>query len=357
MAPSTTTTTSNISYICAAISFAAGAGAFYMTQAVTKETFDPIVTACMSASSYSSMEEFVNATGYHAYDENAGLIVLNPLVCLLTQFLFQLTEQEPIGPMVWYCTLLILMPMSVLITIEAGRQHNRGFILYPTLFSFLIVILGASVIFPALWVPAYCIWNNTTTTNAGQRGFVSITRARLAFPMTLPFVMFSILVFHWDTHTDLWKFSAGMLVGPVLASMPLLLWGLGPPLGMSKEEQVISTETCAFAYAFAGILGLIGWFYLGYTYAIKYGTDYEPFLNELWQDANPSVKFMVVDTVVLWIGMMLLIASKSLASFIEALLFTPFFGPGAACALALASNEMDHAPRLIPIEQQKKKDE
>jgi fumarate reductase subunit D len=178
--------------------------------------------------------------------------------------------------------------------------------------------------------------------------------------MTLPFVIFSIIVFEWDeTNTDLWKFSAGMLVGPVLASMPLLLWGLGPPLGMTKEEQVTSTETCAFAYAFAGIIGLMGWFYLGYTYAIHYGaTDYESFLNALWQDANPSVKFMVVDAVVLWIGMMMLIASKSLSSFLEALLFTPFFGPGAACALALASNEMDHAPRLItnPIEQQKKED-
>jgi hypothetical protein len=326
----------------------AGAWAFYKTQAVTKETFDPIIAACTSKE-YATMDDFVQQTGYRAYDTEVGFVVLNPYICLTTQFLYQLRQVSPAGMMVWYATILTSLPVSVAMTIEAGRQGNRGLLLYPTIVSILLTVLGISVVFPALWVPAYCIWGNPSG------GYISTTRARLAFPMTIPTVVLSVLVFSVAPDSNLWALLAGIMLGPLPAMLPLVLWGLGPPLGMSKEEKVISTETCAFAYAFAGVVALIGWFYLAYTYASQYGTDYEQFWNDIWAQADPAVKFMAIDAAILWVGLILHIATRSFGSMLEALLFSPFFGPGGACALALASNEMDNAPQLSATTEQRKK--
>ena len=79
-------TRSTSALICSALSFALGAWAFVKTQAVTKETFEPIMEACTSTD-YASMDEFVEKTGFHKYDKRVGLKVFDFLVCLITQFM------------------------------------------------------------------------------------------------------------------------------------------------------------------------------------------------------------------------------------------------------------------------------
>ena len=327
--------------IFAALSVALGAGTFVKTQAVTKDFFEPVLAACLSKN-YTSVDDFCLQTGYHAYNPSVGFVLLDPFVCAITQFLYTLAESYPAGLLTWGAITLVGLPVTVLTTLEAGRQGNRGLLRYPTLVGLLQQVLGISVVIPLLWVPAYC-WGASN-----PQGSVALTRARASFPLALTFVIAFLLIFVLleDTQSYGWTLCAGILGGPVISLPALLLWFVGPPPvdTTTQQDALRSAEAAALSYGLAGLVALLGWFYLMYVVLTTYGTDTETLWKDVWAETTGVVQFATIDAVVLWVALVLHIGSRSLRSCGEAILFTPFFGPGAACAMALASLELNEAP-------------
>ncbi|CAB9523119.1 expressed unknown protein [Seminavis robusta] len=328
---------STLSTPIAILSIIAGAGAFVVTQAVTKDTFEPILAACGNAKDYATMEDFVAQTGYHRYDKLAGMGVLDVFVCMITQFFVFLVERSPAGMLTWGTTIISAIPAMMLILLEAGRSGNRALLLWPTTFSLIAQFLGISVVFPLLWVPSYCFFAN-------ESGVVNLSLARSLVFWCLPFTLLSVAAFVLPVDSDEWTLVAGTLAGPLICLTGLIAWILGPPATPTQKDVAASAEAAGVSFGMGGILALLGWFYMIYTVLINYGMDYEALWKDLWTDAHPSIQFMSIDASVLWVGLVLHIASRKLSSVAEVLLLTPFFGPGAACCMALASLEMDRVP-------------
>ena len=59
----------------------------------------------------------------------------------------------------------------------------------------------------------------------------------------------------------------------------------------------------------------------------------------LWFDADPSVRFMVIDAVVLFAGALAYVASVDPIDSVAALLISPIIGPGASVGLMLWGHE------------------
>lgn len=59
----------------------------------------------------------------------------------------------------------------------------------------------------------------------------------------------------------------------------------------------------------------------------------------LWAEATPAVAFMTIDAGVLFLGLLLHLASTAPAEAVAALAASPLLGPGAACALLLHRRE------------------
>ena len=335
--------------LCASLSFALGVFAFVKTQAITKDFFEPIIQQCTSKD-YATVDDFVAQTSYHAYTPYVGLVVLDPFVCVVTQFLYTLAESYPSGLLTFGATVLAFIPTIVLITLESGRQGSKGPIRYLTSVFLLAQFLGFCVVVPALWVPSYCF--------GGSKGAVSTTRAKASFLLTLPFIITFLMVFVLleATNSNLWTLCAGIFGGPLMALPMLLVFFVGPPpcengvnetAKTAKVDAVKDKEIAAISYGLAGIVSLLGWFYLAWVVNSLYGTDYDMLWKDVWADTSPVIQFMAIDATFLWGGLVLHIGSRSFKSLIEAVLFTPFFGPGGACAMALASLELSDAQALL----------
>ena len=59
----------------------------------------------------------------------------------------------------------------------------------------------------------------------------------------------------------------------------------------------------------------------------------------LWAEATPAVAFMTIDAGVLFLSLLLHLASTAPAEAVAALAASPLLGPGAACALLLHRRE------------------
>jgi len=317
---------------CSAVGISFGVYAFIKTQEVSGPTFEPILEACMKYNS----TELVQKTEYHAYEPMLGFGVLNAFVCLITQFLYDLTA-EPVGFLVWGTTMVCAIPVSVFMLVEAGRQNAVGPIRYPTFVTLMAQLLGISVMFPLVVVPSYCFGRGS--------GGVSSTRAMASIPLALPGLILTVLlfvVFQADTYA--WTVSAGILGGPAIALTPLLLLGVpAPPSDSNKDVMKASFGYVSMAYAVGGMLSLAGWVYLVFVAYMAYGTDFAALWKDAWGDARAEVAFMTIDAVILCAGLLVVIAFRKPASLIEALVLLPFFGPGATCALVLSGIEIEDA--------------
>ena len=69
-----------------------GLVAFKKVNEVSGPAFEPILEVCTDTTI--APEEFAAKTGYHEYDAAVGFKVFNVLVCLITQFLFELRNRE-----------------------------------------------------------------------------------------------------------------------------------------------------------------------------------------------------------------------------------------------------------------------
>ncbi|KAG7352123.1 hypothetical protein IV203_008171 [Nitzschia inconspicua] len=315
--------------LCVA-SLSAGIWAFVTTQAVTKDQFQPIITACTSP----NFEE----SGYHRYDKRVGLVALDFLVCLITQFMVDLTTMVPMGLLTWGTTILGAIPATMVMMLEANRKTNSGLLKWPVAISLLGQLFGISVIFPAVWVPSYVFF---AAKESG--GAVNGTLARSLVVFVLPPVFLTIALFTLDVQSDAWTTCAGILGGPIICFLGLAPTLLSAPDNATNKQVAQASRTSAISFGIGGLISTCGWFYMLYVVYLHFGTDLPTLFQAVWTEAHPSIKFMSVDASILWMGLVFHIATRKLSSAVEAVVLTPLFGPGGACCMALASLESDRA--------------
>ena len=316
--------------VCAMASVALGALTFKAVNDVSGPTFEPILAACTDTS-FSTMAEFVERTGYHAYAPSMGLGVFNFLVCLITQFLFELRTTYPEGVLVWGGIMTVAMTYSVMAGIEGGRSH--GPLRYPMLMGLLGQLFGISVIIPLIWVPSYILYNDSDGSSSAIP--VPPMRSYLSVILTIPNIVLAMIVFTADTNDDLWTVSAGILGGPLLVMSGAIFW-LYPPLSASaaaeasNEYRAACTQATQTAYRVAAGMAVVGyWFLVSIAYA-TYGLQGAHLWDAVWTEANSSVAFMTIDTLVLYTSILSYVAYKDLNAAKKAFLLTPFVGPAAA---------------------------
>lgn len=314
-------------------SIALGMWAFAETQAIADESLE--MDTCQSTD-YTSMEDFVSKTGLRAYDERLGFGILNPFICVITQFLYQLDLHHPAGFLTWGATISQVIPALFAMYVEGGRQGNKGLLLWPTALWVLCQVMGISVVLPLIWVPSYCIWGNK------EGGGVSLLRARLVFWVSLSMPVFTVLTFLvYPSDSDAWATCAGILGGPATCLPGLLLVADKAPSTISKEDANKSADILSFAYGMGGVVSLVGWFFLLYTALTHYGLDPTALARDVWFEATPEVRFMTIDGVVLWLGLLAYIGLRDLWRMVEAAAWAAIFGPGAAFSMVMASMELE----------------
>lgn len=326
--------TTTTSLCCAAASIAVGLVGWQM------KTPSPssIVEACTATGiSYHSMEDFVQQTGYQPYNSQAGLVLGDSYTCILTQRLYQATAAELVllgTKLLWH---LLVMTITV---IEAGRQGNRGLLLWPTLFGILYYCFGTSVVFPSFWVPSYCLLGNTSGGSTdGKRGPIALL---ISLP---PILCFAITIL-CPKESSLWNTSAAWIASPAMALLPLACWKLTPPKDeepiVATKDTISSAKSVATTYAVVFGISFVGWIAALSTYLTKYGLlEWESF----WTEGDPAI---AVEIASLWLGCMILLVSRSEWGSLEAVCLAPLVGPGAAIAVELAALELEKYS--IPIE-------
>jgi hypothetical protein len=319
------------------LSMGLGAWAFLKTQEVTAPMFEPILAACQNSDI--PLSEFTEKTGYHVYDPRWGFGAFNIFVCLITQFLHELVQTKPAGALVWMTTMLVAVPVSVLMTIEAGRKDARGPVRYPMIVSLFYQIFGVSVIFPLVWIPSYILGRGS--------GGVSIARVYASIPLMLPGIVLSVLVFLLDIESALWTSCAGILGGPAIVLLNALLWVIKAPDPLDLKAAKKSAEITTMAYAASGMVSLAAWLWLVFLVAIPhFGLNATKVYNSVWGEANPAVQFMTIDAMVLWLATLIVIAYQKDFAGLEALGLSFLFGPGAGPALVIAGLQVDDEARL-----------
>jgi hypothetical protein len=313
-----------VNIFIALMSVAAGIWAFTnLIPELNEDHFRPIVTACRSGENIS-----------HDYDKRVAFVVFDFMVCFITKFLYDLATISPMGVLTWGTLSLSVIPAMTVILLEANRNNNGGPLKWPMTLVLLGQLLGLSVAFPVVWVPSYVVF-------ASQDGTVNAIFAKIVVLFAMPFFVLTIAAFSLDISSDNWKTCVGVLGGPlicVFACAPALFKA---PDGATPQQGEQSSRFSAISFGVGGLVSTVGWFYMVYLVCIHFGTDYRTLFQAVWTNAHPAVKFASIDAFILWVGLILHIATRNFSSMMEAVMLTPFFGPGGACCMALASLEAD----------------
>ena len=308
-------------------SFLLGVWAFIKVNTISGPAFEPIIAACTNPDI--DISEFEEKTGYHIYEPKVGLGAFNILVCLITQFLLELRETYPEGILVWGGVILVSYPAGVLTTLEAGRAEAKGPIRYPVILGCLYQLIGVSVVFPMVWVPSYIL----------GRGYGPLSMMRINFAnyQMIPGGILTLIIFLASTDSYLWTVSAGILGGPLIAMQSLGL-SMEKPVPVSKEAIDMNTSVRPYGLLLMA-LSFGGWCILVAIAYQSYGTSFGNLWTAIWVDANASVAFMTVDTIVFYIGLLLAIAYQNMKLAMKLICLTPILGPG--CAGCLVLNELE----------------
>ncbi|CAK9082869.1 Uncharacterized protein SCF082_LOCUS39360 [Durusdinium trenchii] len=261
--------------------------------------------------------------GLHDYEPMLG----GPFICILTNFVYVLAA-EPAGLLVWGLISTLVFPLTLLIYAEAGRGGAKGPVKWPIMTLLLGQLLGISVIFPSFWVPSALLGQGSGSTVKG--------RVWMAMFLVLPITLVEAFVFFGDAHSRAWTLCAGLLTGPGLPFLGVLLW----PFPAPEKPDGAAIRSLAGAYRVFGLLAALGYYFLIYQGLQAFSTSAD-FLDAIWgPKAHGSVAFMTVDSGVLSLALLLyvLMTCDTLSS-ILALLLTPLLGPGCAVAFALARRE------------------
>eukprot|EP00568_Trieres_chinensis_P009386 CAMPEP_0183296860 /NCGR_PEP_ID=MMETSP0160_2-20130417/4285_1 /TAXON_ID=2839 ORGANISM="Odontella Sinensis, Strain Grunow 1884" /NCGR_SAMPLE_ID=MMETSP0160_2 /ASSEMBLY_ACC=CAM_ASM_000250 /LENGTH=345 /DNA_ID=CAMNT_0025458549 /DNA_START=81 /DNA_END=1118 /DNA_ORIENTATION=+ len=311
---------------------AMGASAFIMANEATKEMFEPIIEAC-SASGGPAM------TGTDLVTPNpyVGLVAFDGLVCIITQFLHHVVLDHPAGMISWVTTVLSSLPASVIMTAEGGRTGSWGIIRYPTVMGMLFQLFGVSIMFPLVWIPGCLL---LTTREGRATGSVVPRRMYIGAASILPGITLTALTFILDPSSREWAAAAGMLGGPVLVLFPLLLWGIQHPKGEGDDPKSVErgARAIANAHLITGAVGVVGWGKIVSVFWTEYDVDVTSIWTGVWVDADPAVKFMTIDALVLFLAVVLYIGAENLADALFALILFPVVGP-ASCSVVLWGRE------------------
>jgi len=311
-------------------SFAMGAWAFVKVNEISGPAFEPILEACKLP-----IDEFKENTDYHIYDQRVGFGAFNFLVCLITQFLLELRQTYPEGVIVWGGVIVASLPFSCMAGIEAGREGAKGPIRYPIILGLLYQLFGISVMMPLVWLPSYIYGKGD--------GAVSTARAYISVAMILPAMVLSIICFTADTDGSLWTTSAGILGGPGLAFLAASMWADKVPSNHSQDDLLEGSKATSRAYLATVPIGLIAYAGFVHTVVSTYGFSVSALWDAIWTNANASVAFMTIDTIVLWLAVCLRIFYEETSAGCKAILLSPIMGPGAACSYVLAGLEESSA--------------
>jgi hypothetical protein len=298
---------------------------FHLIPELNNDHFRPILTACQSGENI-----------LHDYDKRVALVVFDFMVCFITKFLHDLVTISPMGVLTWGTLSLIVIPAVTVIMLEANRKNNGGPLKWPVTMVLLGQCLGLSVVFPVVWVPSYVVF-------AGQDGTVNASFSKLVVIFAMPFFVLTAAVFSLDISSDIWKTCAGILGGPlicVFANAPALFKA---PDTATPQQLAQTSRSSAMSFGIGGLVSTVGWFYLLYVFYIHFGTDYQTLFQAIWTTAHPAVKLASIDAFILWVGLIMHIATRKVSGMVEAIALTPLFGPGGACCMALASLEADRA--------------
>lgn len=316
----------------ATTSFLLGVWAFVKVTAISGPAFEPIIAACTNPDI--AFDEFASKTGYHVYESRVGLGAFNVLVCLITQFLFELRQTYPEGILVWSGVILVAFPVACVGTLEAGRAGARGPIRYPVILGLLAQLFGISVIYPLIIVPS-CIFGR-----GKLGGPLTSFRITMSVLMTLPAIILTVIVFSASTDSYLWTISAGMLGGPILAMFSLCLWkDASSSIPNTVQNIETSSRSIKNAFRLLALVGFFGWYYLVAIAYESYGTSLGDLWNDIWVNANASVAFMTIDTGVLYVALVLFISYQSELKALKTLVLTLLLGPATACCLVLEELE------------------
>ena len=323
-------------------SFLFGLWTFVTINGISGPAFEPILEAC-PPSNYTTIDEFVAATGYHAYDPYVGLGVLDTLVCLITQFLLELRDTYPAGVLVWCSIIVVSLPTTVLWITEAGRAGAKGPIKYPVAMGLLGQLFGISVAFPLVWLPALVY-------GEGTRGApVTPFRVKTCGLLVIPTSVLTATVFLADTTSQLWTTAAGMLGGPILAMGGLVLYAdESSALEATSENKASTRMAISNMYMKLFFVGFFGWYTLVVIAVNHYVLDNSDasLLEDLWTNAGPSVKFMVIDTAVLFLSFLQYIAYRG-GEFraLKAFGLSMILGPASACCQVLIEIEEEEGEK------------
>lgn len=324
----------------AVTSFSLGAWAFYKVNAISGPAFEPILAVCSDSSI--SADDFAQKTGYHSYEPMLGLGAFKVLVCLITQFLLELRETYPAGLLTWGGVVVVALPLTLSNTIIAGRKGTKGPVIYPTVIGLLSQLFGVSVIFPLIYNPSFIF--------SGSKLGYPITNLRTVagLVMALPITILTYLVFTAPTESYVWTVSAGTLGGPILAMVALTLWtDKSSSMEATPQNIIKSSRAVQKAFSLLAIVGFGFWACLVAVAFRSYGLGIGKLWNDIWVEAGPSVKFMTIDTGVLYISSLLFIAYQSEWKAIRAFLLTPLVGPATAFSLVFMELESKAANALL----------
>jgi len=302
-------------------SFILGAWTFKKVNEISGPSFAPVIDACTNPD-FTTMQEFVEETGYHEYEPALGLGVFKLLVCLITQFIFELRNTYPEGMLVWVGVMLSAMPSTLMIVMESGRRGVSKYspIRYPILIGLLCQLFGVSVIVPLLWVPGY-VWGCGYGPASNYR--LNATPSQFVPAMVLTFIVFTA-----DISSNLWTYAAGMLGGPILALSSFIFWIDEVPPLTTENLQYTANKIKSISKTVA-FMGTIIWWYL-ICIAVQEYNSVEELYNRMWFESNSSVQFMVIDTLILYVAVVMWIAFHDEIMAIKAILLTPLLGFGGA---------------------------
>ena len=323
--------------LCAAISAALGIFAFVQCQIQTKEMFEPQLEYCTNgADSYAASNKVKGPIQLAGYDAMAHEPKLGGFfACLITQFIYRLTQNSPAGFISWTTTIVASIPLGMLMSLESGRSGAKGPVLYPTIIGLLAIVLGISVSFPVIWVPSYLLLGGSRT------GAVPSLRPYVAVYLLPPIIALTYLAFNLDPASNEWTLTAGILGGPLLPMLSLLLWRLKPKAAADVTPQDVSRGAIASSncYLIVSFVSMAMWGTVLRAILGEYGLSSDAMKAGLWFDADPSVRFMVIDAVVLFAGALAYVASVDPIDSVAALLISPIIGPGASVGLMLWGHE------------------
>jgi hypothetical protein len=256
-------------------------------------------------------------------------------VCLITQFLYRLTQNSPAGFITWTTTIIASIPLGMLMSLESGRSGATGPVMYPTIIGLFAQFLGISVSFPAIWVPSYLLLGGSRT------GAVPAMRPYAAVYLLPPIIALTYLAFNLDPASNHWTLTAGTLGGPLLPMLSLLLWRLKPKAAADVTPQDVSRGAIASSncYLIVSVVSMAMWGTVLRAIMSEYGLSLDAMKAGLWFDADPAVRFMVIDAFVLFAGALAYVASVDPIDSVASLLVSPIIGPGASVGLMLWGHE------------------